>query len=97
MEKQMVDDLIEIFNEEYEKKRLITPQNTAEKLVAKGYRKQIEGHWFIVEYEFFTCSECNYGYYNGCSSTRQAKERLTRGCYPNFCPDCGAKMKGGDE
>lgn len=39
---QMYRDLGEIFDEEYEKRRLITPQNTAEKLTAKGYRKQSE-------------------------------------------------------
>ena len=37
---QMYRDLGEIFNEEYERRRLITPQNTAEKMTAKGYRKQ---------------------------------------------------------
>ena len=41
-EKQMFDDLIEIFDEEYGKRNLITPQNTAEKLNAKGYRKASE-------------------------------------------------------
>ena len=39
MEK-MIDDLIEIFNEENEKRRLITPKNMAEKLIVKGYRRQ---------------------------------------------------------
>lgn len=39
---EMRKDLIEIFDEEYEKRRLITPQNTAEKMTAKGYRKQGE-------------------------------------------------------
>ena len=38
-EKQMVNDLIEIFDEEYSKRHLLTPQNTAEKLMQKGYRK----------------------------------------------------------
>ena len=38
-DKQMINDLIEIFDEEYGKRNLITPQNTAEKLTAKGYRK----------------------------------------------------------
>lgn len=41
-EKQMFEDLVEIFDEEYEKRRLITPQNTAEKMTAKGYVKQSE-------------------------------------------------------
>lgn len=69
----------------------------AEQLYNEGYRKQAEGHWLILEYEFFTCSECNYDYYNGCSSTRQAKQRLTHGYYPNFCPDCGANMTGAED
>ena len=38
-DKQMMNDLIEIFDEEYGKRNLITPQNTAEKMTAKGYRK----------------------------------------------------------
>lgn len=41
-DRQMYNDLIEIFNEEYIKRNLITPQNTAEKLTAKGYRKASE-------------------------------------------------------
>lgn len=36
---EMRNDLIEIFDEEYDKRRLITPQFTAEKLSQKGYRK----------------------------------------------------------
>jgi hypothetical protein len=43
---EMRSDLIEIFDEEYERRRLITPQNTAEKLSAKGYRKQ---EWVSVD------------------------------------------------
>ena len=46
LEKQAIEemekDLVEIFDEEYEKRRMITPQNTAEKMTAKGYRKQSE-------------------------------------------------------
>lgn len=41
-EKQMVNDLIEIFDEEYSRRCLITPQNTAEKMSEKGYRKAEE-------------------------------------------------------
>ena len=42
MNKQVEDmrgDLIEIFDKEYDERRLITPHNTAEKLTALGYRK----------------------------------------------------------
>ena len=56
-----------------------------------------EGYWFILEYEYFTCSECGYYHPNGCDSTREAKENLADGKAPNYCPDCGAKMKGGVE
>lgn len=35
-------DLIEIFDEEYEKRRIITADFTAIKMTAKGYRKQSE-------------------------------------------------------
>ena len=48
MEKQieLEKDLTEIFDEEYEKRHLITPTNTAQKLTAKGYTKQ---EWISVE------------------------------------------------
>jgi hypothetical protein len=38
-DKQMINDIIEIFDEEYSKRNLITPHNTAEKMTEKGYRK----------------------------------------------------------
>lgn len=36
------EDLVEIFDEEYNRRNLITPQNTAERMTAKGYRKASE-------------------------------------------------------
>ena len=83
MEKQMVKDLVEIFDKEYEKRRLITPQNTAEKLIAKGYRKQSEGEWKKVseKYPRYVCTACNHLY-----NSKGYK----------YCPNCGAKMKGAD-
>lgn len=44
---EMRQDLIEIFDEEYEKRRVITADFTAEKMSAKGYRKQSE--WISVD------------------------------------------------
>lgn len=81
-EKQMLEDLIEIFDEEYERRRLITPQNTAEKMTAKGYRKQSEGEWIWTvngteDYEmYYVCSVCKEHDF--------VKSK--------FCPECGAKM-----
>ena len=48
-DKEMFNDLIEIFDEEHGKRNLITPQNTAEKLIVKGYRKASEGAREIFE------------------------------------------------
>lgn len=83
-EKQLFEDLVEIFEEEYEKRRLITPQNTAEKMTAKGYRKQSEGQWTYSENKkTMKCTRC----------------RLRMKTYDvrRYCPNCGARMKGGAE
>ena len=65
----------------------------AEALYNAGYRKQIKGEW--IEHDddwcgaFYTCSVC------GCDWTTidgTPQENNMR-----FCPECGAKMKGGAE
>lgn len=81
---EMRKDLIEIFDEEYEKRRLITPNFTAEKMTAKGYRKQSEGEWIRHGYKW-KCSKC--GVLMDIDGT--PTENLL-----HFCPNCGAKMKG---
>ena len=55
------------------------------------------GHWFILEYEYFTCSECGYYQPNGCDSTKEAKEKLAEGKVPKYCAECGARMDGDEE
>lgn len=52
------------------------------------------GHWFFVEYEYFTCSECGDSYYIGSESTAQTKEMLRNGEYHKYCHNCGARMDG---
>ena len=64
----------------------------AEKLYCKGYRKQSVGEWKtnipatirVFETNSITCSLCGHG---GSGSIDKP--------YPNFCPNCGARMKGG--
>ena len=66
----------------------------ADSVFAKGYRKQSDGEWVAkrhisvskrnrtIHYETYKCSVC--GTWNG-------------RCRQNFCPNCGARMKGGAE
>lgn len=61
----------------------------AEALYNAGYRKQSEGEWISNElggYKYaFYCSEC--GWVDGYPFNDRHK----------FCPNCGAKMKGGEK
>lgn len=58
-------------------------KDRAEKLYNAGYRKQKEGEWIPTEVLFVelpVCSVCGYE----CEYE-----------YFNFCPNCGAHMRGG--
>ena len=70
----------------------------AENLYNAGYRKQGEGEWmpsdFLHEdedekddWKNYTCSLCGY--------RTEAYYRDVRDIGYKFCPNCGAKMKGG--
>lgn len=69
----------------------------ATKLYNAGYRKQSEGEWIgeadgyadgEFVYDVWHCSECNHCIDDGTDDPD---------LLPNFCPNCGAKMKGGEE
>jgi hypothetical protein len=70
---------------------------SAKKLYNAGYRKQKEGEWIKAtewmrddgEIYDYRCSACNMLAEDGGYGNR---DNLT-----NFCPNCGAKMKGGAE
>ena len=65
--------------------------NLAKKLYAVGYRKQSEGEWITsdIPQEKYVCSLCGGAcWYYDCQGD-VAKSR--------YCPNCGAKMKGGGE
>ena len=61
-----------------------------EKLPAAEVAPVVHGHWIDKMVRDWHCSECNY---------QMAKIRNFDGyCYddkPNFCPNCGADMRGG--
>ena len=70
-----------------------TATKTAESLYNAGYRKQSEGEWIITnnrDLEIIReCSNCHsktYFPYNPIMHCRK----------PQYCEDCGAKMKGKD-
>lgn len=60
---------------------------TAQKMFAKGYRKQSDGEWGFDGMSW-TCSEC--GEYAPIDKHKQTVKS-------KFCPNCGARMKGGAE
>lgn len=61
----------------------------AEHLYEEGYRKQSEGEW-IFEHEYYgkmLCSNCK-----GEALVNECSEYVDS----DYCPNCGAKMKGGE-
>ena len=52
----------------------------------------VHAYWYIVEYEYLICSECEGQYHTGCETTPEAEKMLEEGLYPSYCPHCGAKM-----
>lgn len=80
---EMRKDLIEIFDEEYEKRRLITADFTAIKMSAKGYRKQSEGEWVHGENDMAHCSECG--------------NEMPEHSLSPYCSECGARMEGEEQ
>ena len=73
---------------------------TAEKMVAKGYRKQSVGEWKLEHetYGKMRCSVCG----KECPTERKPdpyEDYQMTDFYVTspFCPNCGARMKGGAE
>lgn len=92
--KKMARDLCECY---VDHDATFDAEATAEKMVAKGYQKRVDGKWmsndFLHEEENekddwknYACSSCGY--------RTEAYYRNTRDMGYKFCPNCGAKMKG---
>jgi hypothetical protein len=62
-----------------------SPRMYAKDLYWHGYRKQKEGEWKMKVYPITSCSVC------GVLRSVEYQQGW------NFCPNCGAKMKGGAE
>ena len=64
---------------------------TAEHLIANGVTVREKGEWEIriddYDCEYAMCSVCCSVFYDGENDTFDLR--------PNFCPDCGADMRGG--
>ena len=55
------------------------------------------GKWYIREYEFFTCDQCGEDVLSFAESTSEAKRKLKNGDFPNYCPNCGARMESDEQ
>lgn len=66
--------------------------DTARNLYNAGYRKQSKGEWEKFEGERFICSNCAKVFGLGSTATIYDVKRVWK-----YCPNCGAKMKGGAE
>ena len=62
----------------------------ASTLYNAGYRKQSEGEWKWISDDDCICSACGKVFYS--ADNADAGTGLWK-----FCPNCGAKMKGGAE
>lgn len=78
---------------DYDYRKCNNARETALALFNAGYRKQSEGKWKIktddFDCEYVMCSVCKEEFYPADDDTVDAT--------PNFCPNCGARMKGGEE
>ena len=73
----------------------IDMKGVAEELYNAGYRKQSEGEWvktqFVARTGFYTKKEFP------CNQCGETFEVVKGSELMHFCPNCGAKMKGGAE
>lgn len=88
-EKKIIEEMANIYYEAMLKARATigsmnegAPKWYAKAFYNTDYRKQSEGEWGFDGMSW-TCSECN--------------EYATKGIRTSFCPNCGARMKGGEK
>ena len=81
-EKQMIEELADFLW----RNTLIHTEDlchdVAETIITEGYRKQSEAEWTYGENNTMKCTLC--------------RRRMPKIILARFCPNCGAKMKGGE-
>ena len=99
---EMANDLYE--NRPYRELWLEDAQDIAEVLYKAGYRKQSEGEWLVSAWdnekqEFIEIPYIKHehtGAYCSLCRTDALLDGAEFGVASNYCPHCGAKMKGGE-
>ena len=91
LEREKQEAIMSAYLEKYFAELSFDFDEIAEKMVSIGYRKQSEGEWLNAGMfdDMAKCSVCGL-------IDHSLNEVYSRGTY-NFCPNCGAKMKGGAE
>ena len=75
-----------------------SPSEVAKVLYHAGYRKQSEGEWILTSTFKSTFPLPVADLYTACSVCRWKPPKYSADYKEyNFCPNCGAKMKGGAE
>ena len=82
-ENEQIDEMALIIgdSEIYEHEDYLEARQKAKEIYNKGYHKQSDGNWIIKKggyYQRLVCSVC---------------EKLSIATF-DYCPNCGAKMKG---
>lgn len=70
--------------------RALDIDSTTDNLRSKGYRKQSEGYWTLKR------PNCSY-YCSCCGKGIKIKYGERAAILWDYCPNCGARMKGGAE
>jgi predicted RNA-binding Zn-ribbon protein involved in translation (DUF1610 family) len=101
---QLIRDVIYKENEESFRNGFDEPLCTAteylaeiltEKLQETGYRKQSEGEWITETVNWVY--DVKKKYCSACGTNARYDTHMREYILTNFCPTCGAKMKGGME
>ena len=97
MRAKLTELLKTTFNEQHEKRHMITHQHTADYLIANGVIVQEQGRWEECDWvDYDGHSECVHYPQKGCVCTncRNAfKKEFINNPRVNHCPHCGAKME----